>query len=305
MSSITPSAVAGTRGARFRLRCWGARGTVPSPGAKTVRYGGNTSCVEVRTRADELIVLDAGTGLRALGQQLLRGEVDHGATVPTHVFLTHHHSDHVMGLPHFAPLFHDGGQVIVTSGAADTDSTRVLLHALLSPPLFPPLPTLTERVSVIGFDNGAPCAIGSHYTVHRYPAQHPGGASIFRVDDDKGPGIAFAPDNELAYDSTDADVVAWRRGLTLALHGVPVLLHDATYSDAELVSHRGWGHSSALEATRFAMECVAGMLVLFHHHPDRSDDAVDAIVQECRQLVAISGSSLRVIAAWEGLSLTV
>jgi len=259
----------------------------------------------VRTRTNELIVLDAGTGMRALGQQLLLGGVEYEAPVPTHVFLTHHHSDHIMGLPHFAPLFRDARPLIITSGATDADATRALLHAILSPPFFPPLPALTERLSVIGFTNGTPCEIGSRCAVHRFPAQHPGGASIFRVDDAKGPGIAFAPDNELAYDSTDPEVIAWRRGLTLALHGIPILLHDATYSDAELVSHRGWGHSSALEATRFAMECVAGMLVLFHHHPDRSDDAVDAIVQECRQLVSISGSSLRVIAAWEGLTLTV
>jgi ribonuclease BN (tRNA processing enzyme) len=84
-----------------------------------------------------------------------------------------------------------------------------------------------------------------------------------------------------------------------------VLVHDAMYTEAELSAHRGWGHSSALEATRFAMECVAGLLVLFHHHPDRSDEQMDAIVQECRELVAYSGSSLRVIAAWEGLTLTV
>lgn len=305
MSTTTPPDIAGERGARFRIRCWGARGTIPSPGARTVRYGGNTSCVEVRTRADELLVFDAGTGLRALGQQLLLHENGSDTSRPTHLFLTHHHSDHVMGLPHFAPLFRDDRRLLVTSGAADPEVTRALVHALLSPPLFPAPPALTERVSVRGFDNGAPSAIGARSVVHRFPANHPGGASIFRVDDEKGSGIAFAPDNELAYDSTDAEVIAWRRGLTLALHGVPVLLHDATYSDAELATHRGWGHSSALEATRFAMECVAGMLVLFHHHPDRTDDAVDAVVQECRQLVSISGSSLRVIAAWEGLTLTV
>ncbi len=305
MSLHTPTDIAGERGARFRLRCWGARGTVPSPGAKTVRYGGNTTCVEVRTGADELLVLDAGTGLRALGQQLLLNGNAHDASLPTQLLLTHHHSDHVIGLPHFAPLFRDDRSIVVTSGSSDSETTRALLLSLLTPPLFPPLPTLTERVTVRGFDNGSPFPLGARCMVHRFPARHPGGASIFRVDDDKGPGLAFAPDNELDYDSTDDDVIAWRRGLTLALHGVPLLLHDATYSDSELASHHGWGHSSALEATRFAMECVAGMLVLFHHHPDRSDDALDSIVQECRQLVSISGSSLRVIAAWEGLTLTV
>ncbi len=304
MSRPSHGVEGGERQARFRLRCWGARGTVPSPGPRTIRYGGHTTCVEVRTGGDDLIVLDAGTGLRALGQQL-RASGQEGARPPAHLFLTHRHSDHVMGLPHFAPLFDVDRDLFVTGGDADATTTRALLDTLLSPPLFPALPALTDRVSVRGFTNGTPVELGDAGLMHRFPARHPGGAAIFRLDDAMGPAIAFAPDNELDYASTDAEVIAWRRGLTLALHGVPILLHDAMYTDGELLSHRGWGHSSALEATRFAMECDAGMLVLFHHHPDRTDDAVDAIVQECRRLVSASGGSLRVIAAWEGLVLTV
>ncbi len=263
--------------------------------------------MEVRTRDNDVIVLDAGTGLRALGQHLRDDNNGDSAkrAARTHVFLTHEHTDHVIGLPHFAPLF-DADQVVqVTGGACDAASTRRVLDSLLTPPLFPALPRLGDRLSVSAFDNGTPVEVGTRYAVHRFPARHPGGAAIFRIDDASGAAIAFAPDNELDFASDDATVIAWRRGLTLALHGVPILVHDAMYTDGELRAHRGWGHSSALEATRFAMECVAGMLVLFHHHPDRSDDAVDAIVQECRQLVTLSGSTLRVIAAWEGLQLTV
>ncbi len=306
MRVATPPGATAPRGTRFRVRCWGARGTIASPGPRTVRYGGNTACVEVRASDDSLMVLDAGTGLRGLGQRLTDEEAASTApTHPAHLFLTHRHSDHVIGLPHFAPLFTSDRQLIITGGDADVESTRALLESLLTPPLFPLLPDITRRLAVESFRNGAPSAVGDACLVHRFPARHPGGAAIFRIDDARGAGVAFAPDNELDYASTDADVIAWRRGLTLALHGVPILMHDATYADAELPAHRGWGHSSALEATRFAMECVAGMLVLFHHHPDRSDEAVDAMVQDCRQLVAVNGSSLRVLAAWEGLSLTV
>jgi len=298
MPRNTPNEPLPLRGGRFRLRCWGARGTVPSPGQRTVRYGGNTSCVEVRSVHDDLIILDAGTGIRALGQRL-------EPETTAHVFLTHRHSDHVIGLPHFAPLFDASRAVRVACGNADADTTRALIDTLLSPPLFPPLPSVLNRLHVRGIVDGAPVDLQGHCTVHRFPARHPGEAAVFRVDDAKGAGVAYAPDNELDYGSTDADVIAWRRGLTLALHGVPVLVHDAMYTEQELTAHRGWGHSSAIEATRFAMECVAGLLVLFHHHPDRSDEEMDAIVQECRELVAYSGSSLRVIAAWEGLTLTV
>ena len=342
MRHITPRS---NRGTRFRVRCWGARGTTPSPGPHTVRYGGHTSCLEVRAPDETLLVLDAGTGLRALGHKLPPDEV-------AHVFLTHQHSDHVLGLPHFAPLMRDLGVLAssataaetvvrraratgtddaeagahdaalagaigtatamrpahgmrIMSGTASRGELQALLDTLLSPPLFPPLGIVTDRVAIESFRGSAPAEVTDRVLVHRFPARHPGGAAILRIDDADGSAIAYAPDNELDYASTDPEVVAWRRGLTLALHGVPILVHDAMYTEAELPAHHGWGHSSAIEATRFAMECVAGLLVLFHHHPDRSDEAMDALVQECRQLVSLSGSSLRVIAAWEGLSLTV
>jgi phosphoribosyl 1,2-cyclic phosphodiesterase len=287
-----------SHGARFRLRCWGARGTVPSPGPNTTRYGGHTACVEVRTADNALLVLDAGTGIRGLGRQ-----IEPGSSV--HLLLSHRHSDHVIGLPHFAPLFTPDSTVRVTCGNADVTTTRALLHTLLSPPLFPPVASIDERLHIEAFCPGAPLPVGTHTTVHRVDAQHPGGAAIFRIDDERGPAVAFAPDNELAYTSNDPAVLAWRESLIAALRGVPVLIHDAMYTDNELAAHAGWGHSSAIEATRLGMECLAGLLVLFHHHPDRTDAEMDAIVQECRQYVALSGSSLRVIAAWEGLTLTV
>lgn len=304
MTPASPPHALAPRGSRFRLRCWGARGTIATPGPRTVRYGGNTACVEVRAGAEHLVILDAGTGLRGLGQQM-EEEANRGLSDSAQLFLTHQHSDHVVGLPHFAPLFSSTQPLAITTSCAAVHATRALLTSLLTPPLFPSLPNISERLTVRGFTGCEPVAVGDDCTVHCFQARHPGGAAIFRIDDQKGPGIAFAPDNELDFASTDDSVIAWRRGLTLALHGVPILLHDATYTDAELPAHRGWGHSSALEATRFAMECVAGMLVLFHHHPDRTDEAVDAIVQECRQLVSVNGSTLRVIAAWEGLTLTV
>jgi phosphoribosyl 1,2-cyclic phosphodiesterase len=295
---MPPHAALYARDARFRLRCWGARGTVPSPGPHTVRYGGHTACVELRTADDALLVLDAGTGLRALGRAL-------PSPAAVHLLLTHRHSDHVIGLPHFAPLFAAGSHVHVTCGDADVSTTRALLHTLLSPPLFPPVASLDERLAIDTFPPGTPLTIGARTTVHRFEARHPGGAAIFRVDDDRGPALAFAPDNELAWASDDPAVHAWRSALAESLRGVPVLVHDAMYVDGELPTHAGWGHSSALEATRFAMTCEAGLLVLFHHHPDRTDAQMDAIVDECRQHVLQAGSTLRVIAAWEGLTLAV
>ncbi|MEP6779010.1 MAG: hypothetical protein ABJC26_03915, partial [Gemmatimonadaceae bacterium] len=132
-----------------------------------------------------------------------------------------------------------------------------------------------------------------------------GGAGIFRLDDAAGAAIAFAPDNELLYASNDPAITQWRSALATSLRGVSLLIHDATYNSEELGRYTGWGHSSAEEATRFAMECNASSLLLFHHHPDRHDDEVDALVASCQALAAANNSRLQVSAAYEGLALDI
>ena len=285
---------------RFRIRCWGARGTCPSPGPRTVRYGGNTSCVEVRTAANELLVLDAGSGIRGLGAAMQHD----GDRSTVHVFLSHRHGDHVLGLPHFAPLFASQWSVCLHCGNSDAATLRPFLEALLSPPIFPHLDGLTERLNVCDWtENGssAYATVGSA-RIHRLRANHPGEAAVLRIDDATGPVVAYAPDNELGYHNGDDATVAWRDSLVQALRGIPLLIHDATYTEEELAKHAGWGHSSAEEATRFALEAGVGSLVLFHHHPDRSDDAVDTILARCRDM---AGNGLEVMAAYEGQELRV
>ena len=292
MSSGAPS--------RFRIRFWGTRGTCPSPGPRTVRYGGNTPCVEVRAADDTLLILDAGTGIRALGAQLMSD----GGGRTAHIFLSHRHSDHVLGLSHFAPLVTQSRTVEICCGDGENGSLQPFVDALLSPPMFPYVDGIRSRLGVCDWLHATARSVGTS-RVHRFAAQHPGEAAVLRIDDAQGLAIAYAPDNELAYGNQSAAAVAWRMRLTAFLQGVPVLVHDATYLDSELPKHVGWGHSSSLEATRLAMECGAGMLVLFHHHPDRDDDAIERMVEESRAMVTEASSTLRVLAAWEGLALTV
>ena len=286
---------------RMHLRCWGARGTCPIPGVGTVRYGGNTPCMEVRTSDGHVIVLDAGTGIRALGMVL---DAD-AARPPVHIFLSHRHGDHVQGLAHFAPLIRADYRVHMACGNAEAGVLRTFVEMLLSPPLFPLLDGVARGLCAVDWDDAHGVPVGESVRVSRVAAQHPGGASIVVVHDAQGLAIAYAPDNELSYASGDADVMAWRDALAERLRGVKVLVHDATYRDAELEAHVGWGHSSAEEATRFALQCGAEQLVLFHHHPDRGDDEVDEMVQRCREVVGASGGELRVMAAWEGMALVV
>lgn len=287
--------------ARARIRIWGVRGTCPSPGAHTVKYGGNTPCVEVRPASGELIVLDAGTGIRALGESI-DGVADRR---PVHIFLTHRHGDHVFGLPHFSSLIAGARDVVFACGHTPLSELRAFVGSLLSPPLFPYLSGLTGRLSFIDWDVDGGAAVGAACRVRGLGARHPGGATVIVVEDESGPLLAYAPDNELGMSSTDPTVVTWRDKLTESLRDVPMLIHDATYTDSELLAHVGWGHSSAEEATRFAVACNAGTLLLFHHHPDRSDDDLTGMVTRCREIAQSLSSSLRVDAAAEGVTLEI
>lgn len=290
---------------RVRIRFWGTRGTCPSPGPRTVRYGGNTPCVEVRATnggADgPIVVLDAGSGIRLLGQHLMQ----HGeAQRAIHVFLSHRHMDHVLGLAHFAPLFGRERAIQICCGDSEQESVPEFVASLVAPPMFPHIDGLARAIEICDWPAGNRLDVGALF-VTRHPARHPGEAAVFQVHDAHGPILAYAPDNELGYDDADPAVTAWRTSLVQSLRGVPMLVHDATYLPHELPEHRGWGHSSSAEAVRFAVECEAGTLVLFHHHPDRDDEAVERLVEGAREQVARAGGTLRVLAAWEGLGMGV
>lgn len=251
------------------------------------------------------LILDAGSGLRERGLHTeLLPRPDIGTRILP-VLLTHRHSDHVIGLAHFVSMVASSYTVRIACGDVSRELLEPFVWQQLSEPLFPTIDGLADTIDVREFDERANFHVSAACDVRALAANHPGGASVFRIDDPDGPVLAYAPDNELAYASTDPTVTVWRTLLREELQDVPLLLHDATYLDHELAAHRGWGHSSAEEATRFAMECNAGTLLLMHHHPDRADDAIDALVARCRELVAREGSSLAVVAASDGLTHTI
>jgi phosphoribosyl 1,2-cyclic phosphodiesterase len=255
--------------------------------------------VELCARDGEIVILDAGSGIRALGAHL----VATGYSGPLHLFLTHRHSDHVLGLAHFAPLF-NGHRLNICCGDGEAVSLEKFATSILSPPMFPYVAGVTTRLDITEWDDCQSPRAGE-LSVHRFVARHPGEAAIFRLDDAAGTLLAYAPDNELAYHNGAESIVQWRRRLADFVRDVPILVHDATYRHDELPNHVGWGHSSNLEAARFAMECGARTLVLFHHHPDRDDETVERMLDECREFVSREGGTVRLLAAWEGLSLGV
>ncbi len=288
----------------FRVQFWGTRGSVPSPGPSTARYGGNTPCVEVRTSDGWLIILDAGTGIRELGRSLIARA--NGAPIQGDIFLTHAHWDHIQGLPFFGPIFQRGNRFTIWGSKTLETSIDRVVRDQMSPVVFPV--AFEELAARIEFSELAEeRRAGTGYEVQAIRVRHPGGALGYRFTQGNGDGSAlvYISDNELNPSAKYDSPANWRRDLVSFTRGAKVLVHDTMYTVEEYDHHRGWGHSTYLDALELALEAEVDTLVLFHHKPERTDDDVDRRLEECRALVANRGQPLQVIAAAEGLTLVV
>lgn len=288
----------------LRVRFWGTRGSIPTPGAQTVRYGGNTPCTEVRTDDGWLIILDAGTGIRELGRDLLQRS--NGAPIKGDIFLTHAHWDHIQGIPFFAPIFGRGNHFTIWGSQSLERSVDKVVRDQMSPVVFPV--TFEELDASIDFRDLAEGTRtdGTGYEVTSFAVQHPGGALGYRFSEPGGKGgaLVYVSDNELASHDRYGSAPDWRERMVGFVRGAKVLIHDSTYTTEEYDHHRGWGHSTFQDCVELALEAGVGTLVLFHHEPRRTDDQLDACLAECRAMVKGRGGALQVVAAAEGLTLT-
>jgi phosphoribosyl 1,2-cyclic phosphodiesterase len=260
-----------------RARIWGCRGSLATPGRETLRYGGNTSCVQVELDDGTFVILDAGTGIRALGLEL----ADNGGG-PIHVCLTHLHLDHIEGLGFFAPIWQPGNEVHVWGPPSATRTLEERIARYLSAPLFPV--ELVEIPAKLVFHDvpAEPWEInGVRVTAAR--VSHPGATLGYRVEAN-GSALAYIPDHEpalgVALEQLTSD---WVSGFPIAA-GATVLLHDAQYTEKEYWSHVGWGHSSVTQAVGFGRLAEVGRLFLFHHDPLHSDADLVSLQATAREL---------------------
>lgn len=274
------------------IRCWGARGSVAVSGNQYLKYGGDTTCMEVRTKNDEVIIIDAGTGIRRLGNRLLDENRD-----TFHMLLTHAHWDHLLGFPFFKPLYRKKNRIIFHGKPLPNHSIEEILAGTMKDPLFPvDYGTVKHHLR---YDNlhGGSFTIDS-VTVTPIPLSHPnqGTGFLFREGDVT---FVFLTDNELTYRHPGGLDFDEYRSICA---GADLLIHDAEFTSGEYEQARRWGHTVYTDAVNLALGAQVKSLGLFHHNQDRTDEALDRMVEECRGLVAHNGASMECFALtqdWE------
>jgi phosphoribosyl 1,2-cyclic phosphodiesterase len=280
-----------------RATIWGCRGSVPTPGPETIGYGGNTSCLGVELADGLLLVFDAGTGIRALGEKL-----ESASTNRIHVLLTHLHLDHLEGLRFFAPMWDDRFQLDIWGPPSPLLGLRERIARAFSPPLFPV--DLSDVPARLTFHDTPrePWRIGEAL-LRAGPVVHPGPTVGYRVECN-GASLAYIPDHEPALAGSIAGRSPdWLSGAALAA-AADVVLHDAQYTEAEYAERVGWGHSSVADAVAFGRAVEARRLVLFHHDPSHSDRRLEDLEAHARALAGANGGT-RPTLAREGMVLEV
>lgn len=273
-------------GSEFFVRFWGVRGSVPTPGPATIRYGGNTSCLEVRCD-DRLLIFDGGTGLRPLGLHL-----DNGGTINADLYFTHTHFDHIQGLPFFSSAYKTTNRFRFWAGHLRPDFTlKQVLSEMMMAPLFPvPLSILSADISFHDFDGGTMLNPAPGVVLRTAQLNHPNRATGYRIEFN-GKSICYVTDTEHLPGAPDANVLK-------LIDRADIVIYDSTYTDDEFPRFKGWGHSTWQEGVRLCDQAKVGRLVVFHHDPAHDDDFLDHVATEAER--ARPGT----IVAREGLKLS-
>ncbi len=254
------------------LKFWGVRGSYPTTAPANQQFGGNTPCVELRTANGEIVILDAGTGIRGLGCALASEFA--GRDCRVNLFFSHFHWDHVLGLPSFRPLY-QGNTTIAIHSASPPHELQRILGQVMGPPHFPVDWNATPcRKDFVQASCSSPVRYGD-LRVQPFPLNHHGGACGYRVDFG-GSSVVYASDTEFGDPEFD-------RILRRHAQGADVLIYDAQYTPEEYEMRRGWGHSTWEHAIQAALEADVKRLVLFHHDPDRADTALHSLLAEARR----------------------
>ena len=283
------------------LTFWGTRGSIPSPGKDKSKYGGNTSCIELRLPNRQLIILDGGTGIRELGHSLLLRK----KKVSAYIFLSHYHWDHIQGLPFFAPAYNVGNTLTILGANNPKFPLGKIFSSQMESIHFPvKSSSLSANINFKKLSLGNYSIAGTDVKIIR--TNHPGTnfSYSFTFDDRK---LVYMTDNELLPHITKAKshIAYERENFIRFIQGADILIHDAQYSDRDYREKKGWGHSTWRETAKLAVEGEVKQLILFHHDPNHSDGIVDSFVKGCKEKMRKMKSSIRCTAAMEGKTIAI
>jgi len=268
------------------IRCWGSRGSIPVSGREYIKYGGDTTCLEIRTQSDDIIIVDAGTGIRRLGNELIKE-----SRYQYNFILTHGHWDHLMGFPFFKPLFLEHPEIRMHRGPFHKKFMESMFSKVMAPPNFPV--RFSDLKAKIVYEEGTPekFQIGS-VTVIPIQISHPNTGKGYKFIED-GKTFVFLTDNELGFvhpgGLPSIDYLKFCEGADL-------LLHDAEYTPQEYKLLIEWGHSSYLDVLELAFKAGVKKLGLFHLNQERTDEEVDEMVQACHKIIFESGQKMECFA---------
>jgi phosphoribosyl 1,2-cyclic phosphodiesterase len=299
----------------MKLTFWGVRGSIPTPGKHTVRYGGNTPCLELRLDDDRLLIFDAGTGIRSFGDFLINS----GESVKAYLFISHPHWDHIQGFPFFKPAFIPGNELTIVGTERPEKPLNEIIAEQMNRIYFPvQLHDLKAKINFVPITEEQEMPVYDAVVKMIY-VNHPGFTVGYRIEYKKKV-LIYISDNE-PFDTAAADSLTNFEQLVKdkfrAMKGDPnqrifdfcrnadVLIHDSTYTPEEYIDRVGWGHSDYLFALRVAVESHAKRLYLFHHDQNHSDDKVDDILKKCKKEIRSRGYSLECEAAIENTTITI
>ena len=277
------------------IRCWGARGSIPVSGDEYLKYGGDTTCIEVRTKNDEIIIVDAGSGIRRLGNKL----ISENRFQYTLIF-THAHWDHIMGFPFFKPVYFKKTRLSMFGCPFAQASVQEIIAKIMSPPNFP-VNIEDIKAEITYHESCEKVFTMNSMTITPIPISHPNQGIGYKFVED-GKSFVFLTDNELTFKHPGGTDFEDYRDFSL---NADLLIHDAEYTEEEYEKTRAWGHSVYKDALRLAREAKVKKFGLFHHNQERSDASVDKIVEDCRKIIKSNGDEIECFALHQDMEIRI
>ena len=283
------------------LKFWGTRGSIPVPGSNTLKYGGNTPCIELRSDDNELFIFDAGTGIRDLGKSLINEKYDQ----KIRIFLSHFHWDHIQGIPFFQPLYEEKREIVFLGESKYEKSIEDLLSGQMNSYYFPmDLKDVASKISFEKIESNKNYNFGN-FEIQTLSANHSSSTLAFKINS-VNKSVVYMPDNELKPGNFSEDnimemICAENQGFIDFCSGADYLIHDSFYDESALKLKKGWGHSDNITLAYFSLLSKVKNLVLFHYNPEYNDRKIEEIVNYINNIFSKEKSKISCIAAFEGL----